>query len=1284
MADPIDPRLMQALLARPAWSMAVHLGDTAVNRLDQFAIPPPPPPALVVPVDVRALYVPANHSEEYVRLPMELGGPASEEDIPTPPFSDPEERAPGIHLHWALPDGLLQGELADDDEQGLQLRSLPNRWLVVRMTGPANSALMTLKAWVVASETGQVYELEDFPEGPSLGDGDQLDPEALDGVVGGSPSWTAGYDATRNRFSFFDPLEGVNANTITSRLASYVVVGWWSERASDPLSSSYWPFSVSRVLNSLGWTASPAPMDGAVAQQVSAVNAVNNQFIAQRQQSTNDTGRADALGVAAASVTSDLRLTEVASALAFSSSQSALATGYVAARPEILTVPLHVGQFNTLLHGSVFGVRLTGPVGKDLAPRSEAIEVALAPTLERLIASQVSKTFGLDDSDELEFSESLLTAVANGMIRRLGEPDGLVALDEAEHGDGFEAFRGTEFYEDVIVERRQADIQAGRPLRTKTARLASPSPPEAEVMWLGARPGRTDAGRFKLRQSAKRAKDKRFGVDDGREGPVTRRIQRPAPRYHRATAPILGLRNFKRSNRFNDGRFSSDGKLECLWARELQVAYGRRFVARDYLPDLPNRSNLPQLVRRLIENSFLLDPYLDPWKQAAIQRRTTNNAEAVAVQTRLRGETALRFTSDGVYDGTPALAATAPPHAQGIIRDELLRHSLAEGREPSPVGVTSWAQPWLPVWLEWEARLEPGSDLAGWSLGRIEFAGRSEGDGRALVLRGRAPITDGLHDAWKALIADYLDAEHERDEDELGEISDEHAARLAELKVFLEDADTGSVTLDQLGDVWLGLEPAPDGQEREVSMVVPEPLRDAGLPRLIASGRISLLRARVIDCFGRFRDLDTERVVRPHALSSKDEDGRPALELPPRLSLPARLMFRFVDPADASDTPAEAQLDQSDPSRGVNPIAGYILPDFIDESVEMFDAAGNPLGELLQDPVTNGLVWEGAVGRPGPAVNDPQQDLPPAARVLGEIARGMIDVDALRLQDPDLVDDESALSAFLRAVDTTMWGVDEAQVQSDATIAGLVGRPVAVVRATLWLDIPTDLSKIDAFDETAIGLSKLLSETGVFEAVKSRAFEVALGEVAKGHDGLYGYFVGDDFRRFRLIEKTVAEQAPRTGAGRGFRAVLGSATLAQPSPLSSPYIEGGGRLNVHSGQRVQLTLLMNPAGRVNATTGILPRKSLELLRDWVAPGLERIAPSARIGPVLIDPDKVRLPKIAAFGKDQRWTRRNTPITWRDDPILAATQAAILPDGPVSVEEGWIRIGEGGDDEGGTG
>jgi hypothetical protein len=126
-------------------------------------------------------------------------------------------------------------------------------------------------------------------------------------------------------------------------------------------------------------------------------------------------------------------------------------------------------------------------------------------------------------------------------------------------------------------------------------------------------------------------------------------------------------------------------------------------------------------------------------------------------------------------------------------------------------------------------------------------------------------------------------------------------------------------------------------------------------------------------------------------------------------------------------------------------------------------------------------------------------------------------------------------------------------------------------------------------------------------------------------------------------------------------------------PINHPYVDPTGVLRIHPGQTVRLTLLMHPGGKVYLTSGVLPRVSKALARDWVDPGLSVLAPSLRCGPLLIDADKVRLPKVASFPADQLFTRRDTPATWKDDPILAATQSALLPDTAPEVQEGWVRI-----------
>jgi len=185
---------------------------------------------------------------------------------------------------------------------------------------------------------------------------------------------------------------------------------------------------------------------------------------------------------------------------------------------------------------------------------------------------------------------------------------------------------------------------------------------------------------------------------------------------------------------------------------------------------------------------------------------------------------------------------------------------------------------------------------------------------------------------------------------------------------------------------------------------------------------------------------------------------------------------------------------------------------------------------------------------------------------------------------------------------------------------------------------------------------------------------VRVGELTRSDDGLLGFFVDDDYAHFRVVDRAVRDGALDGGRGRGQLGRFGTTPqVPDTRPIDHPYIVAEDELRVRPGQVVRLTLLMHPASRVHLTSGILPRKALALARDWVQPGLSVIAPSVRVGPVLIDPGEVRLPKISVFPKDQLWTRRTAPDTWRDDPILAATQTALLPELPHEVQEGYIRV-----------
>ena len=100
---------------------------------------------------------------------------------------------------------------------------------------------------------------------------------------------------------------------------------------------------------------------------------------------------------------------------------------------------------------------------------------------------------------------------------------------------------------------------------------------------------------------------------------------------------------------------------------------------------------------------------------------------------------------------------------------------------------------------------------------------------------------------------------------------------------------------------------------------------------------------------------------------------------------------------------------------------------------------------------------------------------------------------------------------------------------------------------------------------------------------------------------------------------------------------------------------------------------MVPGGAIHLTSGINPRKEIALVRSWISGPLGRIAPSFRVGPVLVDPQTIRMPRVSSYDPEQVFTRRTGPETWRDDPIVAATQQALLPEAPAEAQEGYLRV-----------
>jgi len=239
-------------------------------------------PTLIVPIDVQALCVGnpdvSNNATvlspeaDFSELPWSNSGVFVNESsytstkvmIGSSPFNGQVPAQFGIHLHWALPDGLTQAISAKGQQDATPMfPSVPNRWLLSRiildLTDPA-TPVTTVQSWVIESDRlmatqdpslPPVFPQPSVPVNPTLGgqtynfvgqafdlDGwsettaSRLTPLTATGY--GNTAFAAYYPNSSTVFGFLDTLDGANYNAATCTV-HYQVAGWYSDPTSDPM-----------------------------------------------------------------------------------------------------------------------------------------------------------------------------------------------------------------------------------------------------------------------------------------------------------------------------------------------------------------------------------------------------------------------------------------------------------------------------------------------------------------------------------------------------------------------------------------------------------------------------------------------------------------------------------------------------------------------------------------------------------------------------------------------------------------------------------------------------------------------------------------------------------------------------------------------------------------------------------------------------------------------------------------------------------------------------------------
>ncbi|NEP73847.1 MAG: hypothetical protein F6K25_17510 [Okeania sp. SIO2G4] len=398
----------------------------------------------------------------------------------------------------------------------------------------------------------------------------------------------------------------------------------------------------------------------------------------------------------------------------------------------------------------------------------------------------------------------------------------------------------------------------------------------------------------------------------------------------------------------------------------------------------------------------------------------------------------------------------------------------------------------------------------------------------------------------------------------------------------------------------------------------PEPLNDFNP---IRSGAMKILRLRLVDTFGQVRELDVSNIITTEQMTTPKSPY--LVTLPPRLVQPARLNFRWL-----SASQGEQEMN-SHPA--TTPICGWVLPNNLDNSLAIYDNLGKALGSINQQ-----AKWKSAPGISRRIHNDDIPN-PYLKRVVNYIIN----------------QGQSFLSDFISALDSGLENIDPENFAQHQGLALLMGRPIAVVRASLNLELQGLPAINEDWNVFWQDLKRNSRDTDGFDRVK---FPIRLGEYHQFNDGLVCYW-----------------QEEEDGLSKVFYAP--QSDLDQDTPNIKVHLEDAPKL---------FTMLIDPRGKVHATCGILPTKGIDIPPDQYQEALEKIEITFLSTPILTDlkdlsdptlDKKINLPLPGEAGYEWSWLEQEKGGDWLTVPHdnIGQVNSNAVFSGQQAIREGWLKL-----------
>ena len=634
------------------------------------------------------------------------------------------------------------------------------------------------------------------------------------------------------------------------------------------------------------------------------------------------------------------------------------------------------------------------------------------------------------------------------------------------------------------------------------------------------------------------------------------------------------------------------------------------------------------------------------------------------------------------------------PDKLGIHRESLAEASGMEGVIPSHVSVAfRTRQPWTPIYLDWKvlwypSSEEPGQQLDNWKLGSIDFSYKGTSipnPPNNLIYEGRSIINTKIAQNISDKFASFEnDPDYERLPTFIIKNLQEIAANIKKIDIVSQSMSGFG---KQLTTEIISMNNFPEDKDIQEllgnSNALYRPVvggeSETGPFFPIRGGHFQIIDLWMVDSFGQIwkgknpnlgplspipNVYWSQSIKTPKKIQLAETYG----QLPPRLVQSAKANLRFLQ-RDNDNIPSNS-------ADSTNPICGWVMPNHLDNSLIVFDSKGVNQGSVIKiqreletpedDPNRFSIRWDAV-----PGINT-QLGAPP--NLPNEHLQGFI--TGLLKTAPK---GSGAYDELLQSIDSTLWTMDIFSAQS-GNMSILLGRPIAVVRADLGIPV----AGTPVYNQSWPNTGEYYDDQGTYSPGNPPYMGVPLpvrvGDIAVKSNGVLGYFTDDNYSTFYSVYGSGNQTAgamnllqKRTKKRVSPDDLL--ATFSQPSDFSSGYVETDHLISIApSDDPVLLTVLVNPQGNLPIISGSLPVELLTLPNGPVSEALNGMVTTFRAGPLLLDPDKIKMPTPAEINGKWGWVARKDVTQW--DPETAVenyTPVAELNDNNPKLIEGWVTL-----------